>query len=68
MMLYLLLKSFKNIILFLMMIGTKYINQFGEIINWNDFGIDVDRSIEFEIDPVTGLPIIDPVTNLPSFQ
>ena len=36
--------------------------------NWNDFGIDVDRSIEFEIDPVTGLPIIDPVTNLPIFS
>ena len=37
-------------------------------VNWNDFGIDVDRSIEFEIDPVTGLPIIDPVTNLPIFS
>ena len=37
-------------------------------VNWNDFGIDVDRSIEFEIDPLTGLPIIDPVTNLPIFS
>ncbi len=37
-------------------------------VNWNNFGIDVDRSIEFEIDPVTGLPIIDPVTNLPIFS
>ncbi len=39
-----------------------------DYVNWNDFGIDVDRSIEFEIDPVTGLPIIDPVTNLPIFS
>ena len=39
-----------------------------DYVNWIDFGIDVDRSIEFEIDPVTGLPIIDPVTNLPIFS
>ena len=37
-------------------------------VNWNDFGIDVDRSIEFENDPLTGLPIIDTVTNLPIFS
>tara|TARA_X000000950_G_scaffold27119_1_gene29202 strand:+ start:30890 stop:33751 length:2862 start_codon:yes stop_codon:yes gene_type:complete len=37
-------------------------------VNWNDFGIDIDRSIEFELDPTTGLPIIDPVTNLPIFS
>ena len=37
-------------------------------VDWNDFGIDVDRRIEFEVDPETGLLIIDQVTNLPLFS